>query len=515
MVYEDATNLCFSAANLPEVCLQGVRVAVKAKLANGQGFVEIGETEIVEHNTDPTFTQTIPITARFDLDQRLRFELHLINMDGSCTPIGRAHEIGLRTIINSVSETLLPIDPMPNKPLWELDESPLLGVEARHQDASTNGTLLQFHATNLHSDHVAQLSAYFTLSLIPNSIEKYPTLLYRSETVPNSTHPKWREFTVPTKYMSTASHQVLEFACYAFRYNHKSDVLLGKTTCTFTQLLNGSVSKFMLHAAGQSKKEHTYVELLKFERVPKVPSYFEAIKGGMKLHFTIAIDFSAKNGGPNDPSSLHFVHPNIQNPYAEALKDIAEAVCPYDSQNRVSLIGFGAKVPPAFELSQSFPLNGNNANPYVRGVDNILSTYRRSSMNVLPYAPIDYSAIIHDVIKMAKVARKNNTNVYFVVIVLSNGYIKQIEDTKNVIVQASELPISVLFSGISNTAHPVGDGDHSRLTQFLDPALKSTTNQPLRRQCTSFVEHEKSEGNAATRELLSIVPMQITQWLML
>jgi hypothetical protein len=51
----------------------------------------------------------------------------------------------------------------------------------------------------------------------------------------------------------------------------------------------------------------------------------------LKLHFTIAIDFAAKNGGPNDPTSLHYVHPNIQNPYAEALNDIAEAVCPYDA----------------------------------------------------------------------------------------------------------------------------------------------------------------------------------------
>lgn len=51
----------------------------------------------------------------------------------------------------------------------------------------------------------------------------------------------------------------------------------------------------------------------------------------MKLHFTIAIDFTAKNGGINDPTSLHYAHPNVQNPFIEALKDIAEAVCPFDS----------------------------------------------------------------------------------------------------------------------------------------------------------------------------------------
>jgi hypothetical protein len=57
--------------------------------------------------------------------------------------------------------------------MWELDESPLIGVEARHPESSTNGTLLQFQATNLHSDHVIQLSTYFTMSLVHSSTSKF------------------------------------------------------------------------------------------------------------------------------------------------------------------------------------------------------------------------------------------------------------------------------------------------------------------------------------------------------
>lgn len=99
-------------------------------------------------------------------------------MDGSCNPIGRADEVALRRIVNSPSEILLPLDPIADRPaLWDLDESPLLGVEARHSDGSNNGTVLQFHASNLHSDHVVQLSTYFTISLIPSSISKFPVSL--------------------------------------------------------------------------------------------------------------------------------------------------------------------------------------------------------------------------------------------------------------------------------------------------------------------------------------------------
>lgn len=99
---------------------------------------------------------------------------HQINMDGSCNPIGRIDDIGLRTVINAPGEILLPVDPLSTHPLWDLDESPLIGIEARYPEGSTNGTVMQFHANNLHSDHVVQLASYFTISLIHNSIKKFP-----------------------------------------------------------------------------------------------------------------------------------------------------------------------------------------------------------------------------------------------------------------------------------------------------------------------------------------------------
>lgn len=37
------------------------------------------------------------------------------------------------------------------------------------------------------------------------------------------------------------------------------------------------------------------------------PSFLDYIKGGMALNFLCAIDFTASNGSPNDPTSLHFL----------------------------------------------------------------------------------------------------------------------------------------------------------------------------------------------------------------
>jgi hypothetical protein len=93
--------------------------------------------------------------------------------NGQCTPVGGV-DVNLRSIVNSKDEVLLSVDPYGDRPLWELDDSPMIGVQAECGETSTNGTLLQFHASNLHSSDVVILEPYFTISLIHNSISKFP-----------------------------------------------------------------------------------------------------------------------------------------------------------------------------------------------------------------------------------------------------------------------------------------------------------------------------------------------------
>lgn len=91
----------------------------------------------------------------------------------------------------------------------------------------------------------------------------------------------------------------------------------------------------------------------------------------LQLHFTVAIDFTAKNGGQNDPNALHYVHPHQRSIYMEALSSICSAITKFDKcvqavsptiilvvfrLNRLSLVGFGAKVSPSFEMSNLFAL---------------------------------------------------------------------------------------------------------------------------------------------------------------
>jgi len=51
----------------------------------------------------------------------------------------------------------------------------------------------------------------------------------------------------------------------------------------------------------------------------------------MQMNFTVAIDFTASNGDPRSPQSLHHINPHQMNMYARALHAVGEIIQDYDS----------------------------------------------------------------------------------------------------------------------------------------------------------------------------------------
>jgi len=51
-------------------------------------------------------------------------------------------------------------------------------------------------------------------------------------------------------------------------------------------------------------------------------SFLDYIQNGLQIHFTVAVDFTASNGSPNDPRSLHCRIPNQDNQYSLAIRAV-------------------------------------------------------------------------------------------------------------------------------------------------------------------------------------------------
>ena len=49
-----------------------------------------------------------------------------------------------------------------------------------------------------------------------------------------------------------------------------------------------------------------------------------------QIHCTFAVDFTASNGAPKNPSSLHYMNPYKPNVYATALRSVGDIIQDYD-----------------------------------------------------------------------------------------------------------------------------------------------------------------------------------------
>lgn len=171
----------------------------------------------------------------------------------------------------------------------------------------------------------------------------------------------------------------------------------------------------------------------------------------------VAVDFTASNIEPNLPSSLHYVHPNGQtlNQYATSITSVGSVLEFYDHDKQFPLYGFGGKPVAGQPADHCFPLNGNESNPDVEGVHGILNTYYDSLKRVQLSGPTLFGQIIGQASAIAaSTPQTASTQKYYVLMIITDGVINDMDSTIDAIVAASNLPLSIVIVG-------VGDADFS------------------------------------------------------
>jgi len=60
-------------------------------------------------------------------------------------------------------------------------------------------------------------------------------------------------------------------------------------------------------------------------------TFLDYLRGGYDINFTVAIDFTASNGKPHLPSSLHYNNPMQPNQYVQAITSVGKVIQDYDT----------------------------------------------------------------------------------------------------------------------------------------------------------------------------------------
>ncbi|KAA0200373.1 Copine-8 [Fasciolopsis buskii] len=201
-----------------------------------------------------------------------------------------------------------------------------------------------------------------------------------------------------------------------------------------------------------------------------------------ELSCCIAIDFTASNGSPQVPDTLHYSTVNQPSQYAMALQAVGEVISDYDSDNLFPAFGFGACVPPDNVVSHCFPLNGHIDNPYCEGIQGAMAAYAHSLRTVKFHGPTNFAPIINTVASIARQTEPGSQ--YSILLILTDGIISDLPQTRAAIVNASSLPLSIIIVGVGPANFDEMeelDGDEIRLT---------------------------SRGRAAVRDIVQFVPFR-------
>jgi copine 1/2/3 len=268
------------------------------------------------------------------------------------------------------------------------------------------------------------------------------------------------------------------------------------------------------HPKGKSKSCGTLA--VPDARVESEPTFVEYLEGGLAIELAVAIDLTASNGDPGTLSSLHstLLGPQGGNSYEKAINAVGSVLGPYDSDNSIAAYGFGAQLPPAYNVSHCFALSGNAASPGCPGVEGVMSAYHKALRVVRLSGPTCFAPVIEVICTQATrnmaSTPAGHLATYSVLLIITDGVIQDEDATARAIVRASRLPLSIIIVG-------VGSADFAGMN-FLDSdsTMLKAGGEAAVRDVVQFVAMRDYEGPGSearlAAEVLAEIPSQVTSY---
>jgi Copine len=184
--------------------------------------------------------------------------------------------------------------------------------------------------------------------------------------------------------------------------------------------------------------------------------FVDYLKGGLNIALFIGIDFTASNGLPHNPASLHYINSNktMMNPYQLVIKECGDILLDYDDDKLVPVYGFGADLGyPQMKtngVSHSFPCTGIKGTEEVYHIQGIFDVYEYAHKHISFNGPTFFAPLFKDIIDLTRVRSFENPDNYNFFMIITDGEIHDMVDTVECLVNACELPLSVVIIGVGD-----------------------------------------------------------------
>nr|XP_020456973.1 copine-8 [Monopterus albus] len=429
---------------------------------------EFGRTEVIDNTLNPDFVGKFILDYFFEERQNLRFDLY--DVDSKSANLSKHDFLGqayctLGEVVGSLGSRLeKALGGIPGKKCGTII------VKAEELNNCRESVMMQFCGNKLDKKDFFGKSDPFLVFYRSNEDGTF-TICHKTEVVKNTLNPVWQAFKIPVRALCNGDYdRTIKVEVYDWDRDGSHD-FIGEFSTSYREL-SGGQSQFNVYEVVNPKKKGKKKKYLNSGTVTLLSflvdievTFLDYIKGGTQINFTVAIDFTASNGNPAQPTSLHYMSPYQLNTYAMALKAVGEIIQDYDSDKMFPALGFGAKLPPDGRVSHEFALNGSPQNPYCAGIDGVMEAYYQSLKSVQLYGPTNFSPVINHVARYA--ASVKDGSQYFVLLIITDGVISDMAQTKESIVNASCLPMSIIIVGVGPAEFDAMielDGDEVRIS---------------------------------------------------
>ncbi|GJN14216.1 hypothetical protein PR202_gb01011 [Eleusine coracana subsp. coracana] len=382
---------------------------------------EIGRTEVILNSLEPSWITKTTISYQFEIVQPLIFKLYDIDTQYHNTPVkmlNLAQQDFLGEARCIVSEIVTKFDHNLTLNLRSASGHTLPGTITVHSEESESSRMaveMTLHCLNLENKDT------FSKSDNPLLVECFD-------------------------FDSSGDHE-----------------LIGAFQTTINQLeglYNSKSGANFYHKGHKKPKGQLFVDKIQ-EKVQH--TFLDYISSGFELNFMVAVDFTASNGDPRAPQSLHYIDPS------------------------------------------------GNPNSYqqVVGVAGIMSAYTTTLYSVSLAGPTMFGPVINKAAEIASHSLQYGNNRYFVLLIITDGVLTDIQETKDCIVRASDLPLSILIVGVGNADFKqmeILDADNGK-------RLESSTGRIATRDIVQFCSHEGSGQMSVVQSLLEELPGQFLSYM--
>ena len=369
---------------------------------NGQWF-EVGRTEVIKDNLSPAWEKKFVVDYSFEERQVVKFEIYDHDAESNNLDyhdfLGRC-ESTMGSIVSSGAFVALLRD--------SSKSGSKIHIMTEELKSSKESVQFKFRAEKLDKkDFFGKSDPFYVISRSVQGSQW--TVVKRSETIMKTLNPNWAPFEISARELCNSDHErPLKIDIYDWNSDGTHD-FIGSINTSLSKLETTAIEQTGIPVINEDKKRRKssyknsgtlFVEKCKIETVP---SFIEYLQGGVTMNFSVAVDFTASNGDPRTPRSLHYMGGGpVDNQYTTAIKSVGEIIQDYDSDKQFPALGFGAQVPPTGQVSHEFFLNLRTDTPFCAGVDGLLAAYWHAIQNVRLYGPTNFAPVINHVANFAR-----------------------------------------------------------------------------------------------------------------